>query len=270
MRLSLAISPCPNDTFMFDALIHHKIDTEGLEFDVFFDDVEALNRKAFQNTFDISKLSFHALTRLTKDYSILNSGAALGNNNGPLLICKKGNNILNYNSKIAIPGEFTTANMLLKIAYPKLKNTNEIIFSEIEQNVLDGIMDAGLIIHENRFTYHQRGLEKIIDLGQFWQEKYNLPIPLGGIAVNNNLDVAIHNKLDRVLKKSIQFAFNNRNSSNDFVRRYAQEMDLDVIEKHIDLYVNHYSLELDEVGKKAVFKLFEACKVDPSTVFVNS
>ena len=132
MRLTLAISPCPNDTFMFDALIHQKIDTEGLEFDVFFDDVEALNRKAFQNSYDVSKLSFHAITKLTKDYILLNSGSALGHNNGPLLICKKGNSSdLSDNSKIAIPGQFTTANMLLKIAMPNLKNKKEIVFSEI-------------------------------------------------------------------------------------------------------------------------------------------
>ena len=269
MKLSLAISPCPNDTFMFDALIHHKVDTEGLDFDVYFDDVEALNKKAFQNTFDVSKLSFHAITRLVDDYSLLNSGAALGNNNGPLLICKKGFSSLTDNSRIAIPGEFTTANMLLKIAFPNLKNTHEIIFSEIEQNVLDQKMDAGLIIHENRFTYHERGLEMIIDLGQFWQEKFNLPIPLGGIAVNNKLDTSIHLKIDRVLKRSIEYAFANRNSSTDFVKKNAQEMDLDVMQKHIDLYVNQYSLELDKIGKKAVFKLFDSCGVDSSNIFVS-
>lgn len=269
MKLSLAISPCPNDTFMFDALIHHKVDTEGLEFDVYFDDVEALNRKAFQNTYDVSKLSFHAITNLINDYSLLNSGAALGNNNGPLLICKKGASPLTDNSTIAIPGEFTTANMLLKIAFPNLKNTHEIIFSDIEQNVLDEKMDAGLIIHENRFTYHQRGLDKIKDLGQFWEEKFNLPIPLGGIAINKKLDISIHHKMDRVLKRSIEYAFANRNSSADFVKKHAQEMDLDVIRKHIDLYVNQYSLELDEKGKKAIFKLFDSCGVDSSNIFVS-
>lgn len=269
MRLTLAISPCPNDTFMFDALIHQKIDTEGLEFDVFFDDVEALNRKAFQNSYDVSKLSFHAITKLTKDYILLNSGSALGNNNGPLLICKKGNSSnLNDNSKIAIPGQFTTANMLLKIAMPNLKNKKEIVFSEIEQNVLDGSMDAGLIIHENRFTYHQRGLEKIIDLGQFWENKFRLPIPLGGIVVNKKIEESIRKKLDRVLKKSIQFAFENRESSSSFVQQHAQEMELDIIQKHIDLYVNEYSLDLGKTGKKAILKLFESCAIDSDNIFV--
>lgn len=269
MKLKLAISPCPNDTFMFDALIHHKVDTEGLEFEVYFDDVEALNRKAFQNTYDISKLSFHAITNLVDKYSLLNSGAALGNNNGPLLICKKGAKPLNEKSKIAIPGEYTTANMLLKIAFPTLTNTHEIIFSEIEQNVLDEQMDAGLIIHENRFTYHERGLEKIMDLGQFWEAKFNLPIPLGGIAINKKLDISIHHKMDRALKRSVEFAFANRNSSSEFVKKHAQEMDLVVMQKHIDLYVNNQSLELDEKGKKAIYKLFDSCGVNSSNIFVK-
>ena len=189
MKLTLGFSPCPNDTFIFDALVHHKIDTEGLEFKVVFADVEKLNKWAFQGKLDVTKISYNAFTHCVSDYVLLDSGSALGNNCGPILI-KKPNTILNTESKIAIPGKYTTANMLLNIAFPKNQNKVETIFYKIESQVLEGKVDAGLIIHENRFTYKDKGLYKISDLGEFWEKETGLPIPLGGIVVKRELPLS--------------------------------------------------------------------------------
>ena len=269
MRLSLAISPCPNDTFMFDALIHHKIDTEGLKFDVVMSDVEELNRKAFESEHDVSKLSFHAISKLKDKYNILNSGAALGTDCGPILISKKNKTDLKISSKIAIPGKYTTAYMLFKIAYPNFKNTYELVFSEIENAILSNSFDAGLIIHENRFTFQEKGLVKLLDLGEFWSQKTNLPIPLGGIAIDKKIDIQIQRKFDRVLKKSIEFAFANSSSSLTFVKSHAQEMDVNVMNSHIKLYVNDYSIDLGEKGREAIKKLYDFCGVDSKAIFVS-
>jgi len=269
MKLTLGFSPCPNDTFIFDALVHHKIDTEGLEFDVVFADVEKLNQLAFQAKLDITKISYNAFTHCVKDYVLLDSGSALGNNCGPLLIKKK-NTILTSNSKIAIPGKYTTANMLLSIAFPKNKNKVETLFSEIEDQVLDGKVDAGLIIHENRFTYKEKGLEKVIDLGEFWETETGLPIPLGGIVVKRNLSFSEQNKIQRVLRKSVEYAFAKPNSSADFVKCYAQEMDKKVIDAHIDLYVNHYSISLSQKGENAVKLFFEKTDTPSQNIFLSS
>jgi 1,4-dihydroxy-6-naphthoate synthase len=257
MRLTLGFSPCPNDTFIFDAMVNGKIDTEGLEFDVVMADVEELNRAAFKSEPDITKLSYHAYAHLTKDYILLNSGSALGNNCGPLLIASKEHDIQNLSAlSVAIPGRYTTANFLLSFAFPQLKNKKEILFSEIENKVLNGEIDLGVIIHENRFTYHERGLICIMDLGKNWEEKTGLPIPLGGIVCRRNFDKNLQLKIERVLRRSIEFAFANPDSSKDFVSCHAQEMSEDVMQKHINLYVNHYSLELGEKGKKAIETMF--------------
>ena len=255
MKLTLGFSPCPNDTFIFDALVHHKIDTEGLEFEVIFADVEQLNKWAFQRKLDITKLSYNAFTHCVHDYALLDSGSALGRNCGPLLI-KQPNTILTKESKIAIPGKYTTANMLLGIAYPEYQNKVELLFSEIENKVLEGRIDAGLIIHENRFTYEEKGLEKVNDLGEFWQEETGLPIPLGGIVVKRELPLAIQQKIERVLRKSVEYAFANPNSSADFVKYHAQEMEKKVLDAHIALYVNDYSISLGDQGRNAVELLF--------------
>ena len=255
MKLTLGFSPCPNDTFIFDALVHHKIDTEGLEFEVIFADVEQLNKWAFQGKLDITKLSYNAFTHCVNDYALLDSGSALGNNCGPILI-KKPNTILTKESKIAIPGKYTTANMLLNIAFPEYQNKVELLFSEIENKVLEGRVDAGLIIHENRFTYQEKGLEKVKDLGEFWEEETGLPIPLGGIVVKRELPLAIQQKIERVLRKSVEYAFANPNSSADFVKYHAQEMEKKVLDAHIALYVNDYSISLGDQGRNAVELLF--------------
>ncbi|MGI4727166.1 MAG: menaquinone biosynthesis family protein [Janthinobacterium lividum] len=264
MKLTLGFSPCPNDTFIFDALIHHKIDTEGLDFEVFFDDVETLNQKAFRGELDITKLSYHAFAYVTDQYVLLDAGSALGFGVGPLLICK--NEILldqEYldsqiqNLKIAIPGKYTTANFLLSLAFPEGKNKTEVLFSEIENQVISGEKDLGLIIHENRFTYQDKGLHKIVDLGDFWERETGCAIPLGGIVANRNLPEEIQHKINRVLKKSVEFAFANPKSGLEFIRQHSQEMSEEVMYKHIDLYVNQYSLNLGEEGRKAIRILFD-------------
>ena len=256
MKLTLGFSPCPNDTFIFDALVHHKIDTEGLGFDVVFADVEQLNVWALEGKLDITKLSFNAFTHCVHDYALLDSGSALGRNCGPLLI-KKPNTILTKESKIAIPGKYTTANMLLGIAYPEYQNKVELLFSEIEDEVINGSVDVGLIIHENRFTYEDKGLEKVKDLGEFWEEETGLPIPLGGIVVKREIPLDTQQKIERVLRKSVEFAFENPNSSADYVKYHAQEMEKEVVDAHIALYVNNYSISLGKKGRKAVELLFE-------------
>lgn len=262
MKLTLGFSPCPNDTFIFDALIHHKIDTEGLEFEVFFDDVETLNQKAFNGKLDITKLSFHAFAYALKNYILLDAGSALGFGVGPLLISKREIRHSELHTPastlhIGIPGKYTTANFLLGLAYPNLNNKTEMIFFDIEDALLDGKIDLGLIIHENRFTYMDKGLRKLTDLGEYWENLTGCAIPLGGIVAKRSLPEDIKHKVNRVLRRSVEFAFANPRSGLDFIREHAQEMSEDVMYKHIELYVNKYSVDLGTEGKKAVKLLFE-------------
>jgi len=264
MKLSLGFSPCPNDTFIFDALIHHKIDTEGLEFEVFFDDVETLNQKALKGELDITKLSFHAFAHVAGQYALLDAGSALGFGVGPLLICKN-EELVNSprlrtdksSLRVAIPGELTTANFLLGIAFPNLQQKELMVFSAIQDALLDETIDLGLIIHENRFTYQDKGLHKIVDLGSYWEELTGCAIPLGGIVINRNLDHEIQLKVNRLIRKSVEFAFENPKSGIDFISSHAQEMEEAVMYKHIELYVNKYSLNLGIEGRKAIDILFE-------------
>lgn len=269
MELTLGFSSCPNDTFIFDALLHGKIDTEGLTFVPVIEDVESLNHKANQHLLDITKLSYHAYAYLTHRYKLLNAGSALGFGVGPLLIRNsefkiqnselEGSSefkIQNSELRVGIPGRLTTANFLLSIAYPELKNKVEMVFSDIEGALLNGEIDLGLIIHENRFTYESKGLKKVKDLGEYWESISGAAIPLGGIVVSRKFDDATQMKIDRVLKRSIEFAFANRKSSYDFVRAHSQEMSEEVMYKHIDLYVNQFSIDLGEEGIKAVHTLF--------------
>jgi len=262
LKLTIGYSPCPNDCFIFDALIHGKIDTEGLQFEVLLEDVETLNKKALKGELDITKLSYHAFAYVLENYILLRSGSALGFNCGPLLIqdarCTMKD--LNSNSKIAIPGKLTTANLLLSIAYPNLTNKVEYLFSDIENAVLSGEVDAGLIIHENRFTYQDRGLNKIMDLGEFWDSLIHAPIPLGGIVIKRNLGNELQQKVNRLIKKSVGFAFANPESSMAYVKAHAQEMSEEVMKKHIALYVNNFSIDLGETGINAVQLLFNKAK----------
>ena len=262
---TLGFSPCPNDCFIFDAMIHGKIDTEGLQFAPIIEDVETLNQMAFDQELDITKLSFHAFAYITKFYQLLNSGSALGNGCGPLLIGRAEN--LDYiftnleskmsNLTIAIPGTFTTASFLLALAFPFAANTVEMKFSEIEDAVLYGDVDAGLIIHENRFTYEDKGLKKIIDLGEYWETLAIAPIPLGGIVINREFPNELKLKVNRIIRKSVEYAFANPQSSRGFVKEHAQTMSEEVMKKHIDLYVNNYSIDLGIKGKHAVKLLFD-------------
>lgn len=263
MKLTLGFSPCPNDTFIFDALIHHKIDSEGLEFEVFYDDVETLNQKAFRGELDITKLSYHAFAYVVDKYVLLDAGSALGFGVGPLLISKLEFSISDLNNskyKIGIPGKYTTANFLLGLALPEATNKQEMLFSEIEDALLDEKIDVGLIIHENRFTYQNKGLKRIIDLGDYWEKLSGCAIPLGGIVANRNLPLEVQHKINRVLKKSVEFAFANPKSGLEFIRSHAQEMSEDVMYKHIELYVNKYSLDLGEEGRKAIKLLFDTAR----------
>lgn len=277
MKIKLGFSTCPNDTFIFDAMVHHKIDCEGLDFDLILTDVEELNKMAEKCTLDVTKISYHAYAYIAENYLILDSGSALGKNNGPLLISKKNYQFNEINNlKIAIPGKLTTANLLFSIAFPDAVNKTEVLFSDIENYLLSEKFDAGLIIHENRFTYERSGLKKIIDLGEFWEQKTGSLIPLGGIIVNRHLQNEVISKVNRVLKRSVEYAFQNPLESLKFIKQYAQEMDETVMYKHINLYVNEYTKNLGTEGRKAINFLYEYSKNlnlipnIPSKIFVNS
>jgi len=264
MKLTLGFSPCPNDTFIFDALIHHKIDTEGLTFEVSYDDVETLNQKAMKGQLDITKLSFHAFAYAASQYALLDAGSALGFGVGPLLISHKFDQETLAEKiksdpgslRVGIPGKYTTANFLLGIAYPEFQNKQELVFSEIETALLEDWIDLGLIIHENRFTYEDKGLTKIVDLGDYWEKLTGCAIPLGGIVINRNLDREVQLKVNRLIRESVEYAFAHPKSGIDFIREHAQAMDEGVMYKHIELYVNKYSINLGEEGRKAVDTLF--------------
>ena len=274
-KLTLGFSSCPNDTFIFDAMIHNKIDTEGIDFKIFIGDVEELNKKAFNQELDITKISFNAFTRLTDNYVLLDSGAALGENCGPLIISDRSVDLTELKRKrIAIPGINTTANLLMSFAFPEVENKVEMVFSDIENAVLHKEVDAGLIIHESRFTYKEKGLYKLADVGEIWENRTGTPTPLGGIIAKHNLGDNTLHKINRVLRKSVEFAFENPKSGLDFIRSHAQEMSEEVMYKHINLYVNDYTVSLGEKGRKSVEKLFRIAvnlgliKKIPTTIFL--
>lgn len=273
MKLTVGFSPCPNDTFIFDALIHHKIDTGGMAFSVGYHDVETLNNKAFNAELDITKLSYYAYGHVVKDYELLDAGSALGFGVGPLLITKNQSLADSLSTlagkpltaelkglKVGIPGKYTTANFLLGLVYPELQNKVELVFSDIEEALLEGEIDVGLIIHENRFTYQDKGLFKIQDLGDYWERTTHSPIPLGGIAVKRTLPQEVKVKLNSLLRESVQFAFEHPLSSRAYVSLHAQEMQEEVMYKHIHLYVNQYSIELGNLGREAIQAMFEKAR----------
>ncbi len=257
MKLTLGISPCPNDTFIFDAMVNKKIDTEGLSFDLAISDVEKLNTLSFQHVLDITKLSYYAYAHVINQYVLLDAGSALGKNCGPLFITKPAKQKCDFEGLVvAIPGKYTTANFLLSMAFPKIANKAEMLFSEIENAIGHDKVDAGVIIHETRFTYEGKGLVKIMDLGEYWETQTGLPIPLGGIAIKRNIPEEVAQKVNRIVRKSVEYALAHPAASREFVRRHAQEMDEGVRNQHIQLYVNNYSVELGEIGKQAVTTLF--------------
>jgi len=261
MKLSLGFSPCPNDTFIFDALVNRKIDTGAFEFEVVLEDVQTLNRWAMEKKLDISKISYGVWPLLQNDYSLLDSGGALGKGVGPLLISK--NNILLKDINqltVAIPGEQTTAHLLFSLAFPQAKRKKFMIFSQIEEAVLNGDVDCGVIIHENRFTYMQKGLIKQMDLGEYWEQKTKSPIPLGGIVMRNTFSAAERADVDRLIRDSLGFAEAYYPDLSEYVTRHSQEMQESVMRQHIDLYVNQFSLSLGEEGRRAVDLLLEVYK----------
>lgn len=260
MKLSLGFSPCPNDCFMFDAIVNHRIDLRGLSFDIRMQDVETLNKAAFSSAIDITKLSYHAYAHCLPNYVLLDSGSALGRNCGPLLISRRDithEEAASGKLKIAIPGKFTTANFLLSLAFPAATDKTPMVFSQIESAVASGQFDAGLIIHENRFTYAAKGLKKIIDLGEYWESATGAPIPLGGIVARRTLPDAVKQTVQTILRESVEYAFAHRKASLPFIRAYAQEMDPQVMYQHIDLYVNAFSVTLGSEGRRAVETLFQ-------------
>ncbi len=260
MKFTLGFSPCPNDTFIFDALVNKKIDTEGLEFDPILEDVETLNGWAQEGKLDITKLSFPAFFKSQENYILLHSGSALGKGVGPLLISneKEELSVEEINAAtVALPGANTTANLLFSYAYPGAKNKRFILFSAIEDSLLKKENDFGVIIHENRFTYHLRGLSKVRDLGEYWEEKMNVPIPLGGIAIHQSVRRPLALKINDLIRKSLEYAFKQYPHISAYVLKHSQEMSEDVMRKHIDLYVNNYSLELGENGKSAIKRLHQ-------------
>lgn len=299
---TLAFSPCPNDTFIFDALVNKKIDTEGLEFEVYLEDVQTLNQWALEGKMDFTKMSYGVLPLILDNYKLLNSGGALGKGVGPLLISNKELGIgteefrmrslrQNHNNgehqtsniehptsniSVAIPGENTTAHLLFSLAYPNATNKKFMVFSEIENYVLNNKNACGVIIHENRFTYQQKGLHKILDLGEYWEKTINLPIPLGGIVAHNSIEKSIAQKVDELIKESLEYAFEHYPMVSAYVKQHAQEMEENVMRQHIDLYVNNFSIDLGVEGKAAVVKLLEVYnnlhnkeKQNDKSVFVN-
>jgi 1,4-dihydroxy-6-naphthoate synthase len=262
MTLTLGFSPCPNDTFIFDALVNKKIDTGGIDVKAVLEDVETLNQWTLQGKLDITKLSFPAFFQSTDHYTLLNAGSALGKGVGPLLVAKKGfqqknrKEVAINDQTIALPGINTTAHLLFSYVYPEAQQKKFMIFSAIEESVANGETELGVIIHENRFTYQQKGLEKVMDLGEYWEERKKVPIPLGGIAIKKSIDPAIARQVDQLIRKSLEYSFANYPLITDYVKQHSQAMDDKVMRQHIDLYVNNYSLDLGIDGKEAIKTLY--------------
>ncbi|MFI3292549.1 MAG: 1,4-dihydroxy-6-naphthoate synthase [Rikenellaceae bacterium] len=253
MNLKLYISPCPNDTFMFDALVNGRIDTQGLSFDVEYHDIEELNRRALEGEAHISKLSCAVLPHLADNYVVCESGAALGRGNGPLLVRRRGE--LSPLRRVAVPGEYTTANALIGRLFLEIEERVPMLFSQIAESVERGDFDGGVLIHEGRFVYQKRDLELVADLGLLWEERMGLPLPLGAIVVRRDLDVEVREKFERLLRSSIEYAFANPLASRDYIKSHAQELEDEVIDSHIALFVNEYSLALGNEGREAIATL---------------
>ncbi|HEY6213025.1 MAG TPA: 1,4-dihydroxy-6-naphthoate synthase [Vicinamibacterales bacterium] len=263
MKVSLGFSPCPNDCFMFDAIVNRRIDLDGLEIDIHLGDIEQLNAAALAGAAQVTKLSYHAFAYCIDRYVLLDAGSALGRGCGPLLIARRpiaADEVARGDLRIAIPGKYTTANFLLGLAFPRARNTTEMLFSDIESAVADARVDAGVIIHENRFTYESKGLRKIVDLGEFWERETGAPIPLGGIVAGRELPDDVKRSVNRLIRRSVEYAFAHRDASLPFVRTHAQEMSEEVMYRHIDLYVNEFSIDLGAEGRRAVRTLFDRAR----------
>ena len=251
--LKLRISPCPNDTFSFDAIVNRRIDLRGLEFEVEYADIEELNHGVVEGAPDITKISTALLPKIYDRYALLDSGSALGRGNGQLLVRRKGDTA--PIRSVAIPGEYTTANAMLMRFFPQIADRREMLFSEIAEAVERGDVDAGVLIHEGRFVYQRRNLELVADLGALWEEQTALPLPLGAIVIRRDLGEDLRCKVERLLAESIRFAFENPSLSRTYIKKHAQELEDDVIDRHINLFVNEFSLSLGEEGRRAVVQL---------------
>jgi 1,4-dihydroxy-6-naphthoate synthase len=268
MKLTLGFSPCPNDTFIFDAWVNNKIDTEGLEAEVVLEDVQTLNEWALEGKLDITKISYGVLPLVLNHYTLLQAGGALGKGVGPLLITNKEQGISNdevNNAIIAIPGKNTTAHMLFSLAYPGATQKRFMVFNEIENAVLQHQVDAGVIIHENRFTYAEKGLTRLADLGEYWEKETGCPIPLGGIVMRNSFDAGLQQQVNTIIRRSCEYAFVYYPHISDYVKQYAQEMSETVMRQHIDLYVNNYSIDLGADGNAAVQKFLDIHRANGNT-----
>ena len=255
--LSLGFSPCPNDTFIFHALVHGIVRADGLDFAPRLEDVETLNRLAVEAVLDVTKISYGAIPHLVRDYVLLRSGGALGRGCGPLVVAREKIHPSELATKrIAIPGRNTTANLLLRLFAPDAPAGEERVYSDIMPAVARGEVDAGLIIHESRFTYTDQGLVKVVDLGEWWEQETGLPIPLGGILARRDLGEVTIRAIDGALRRSVEHAFADPAASRDYVRAHAQEMDDAVTQQHIDLYVNQFSIDLGTEGEQAIRELF--------------
>lgn len=277
MKIRIGYSTCPNDTFIFDALVNGKIDTGGIDFIPCLSDVENLNLMAFKGELDITKLSYHAWLHVWKDYQVLDSGSALGRGNGPLLVARDPSIDPRYASlNVAIPGEYTTANLLLRLAYPQIREKRVFVFSDIEQAILDRSVDAGVLIHENRFTYQKKGLVLLRDLGAYWEEVTSMPVPLGGIMAHRRLRRDLVMEINRLIRKSLQVALNHPEGALPYMNKFAQAMDQDVLEAHVKTFVTENTVELGEEGRQAIFKLIEKSleagliNEEPADIFVRS
>ena len=257
-KLTLGYSPCPNDTFIFYALVHGKIDTGDLRFKEILEDVETLNQMARSAGLDITKISFHAYGHLRETYCLLRSGAALGKGCGPLVVSKKYQHMEDLKGKkIAVPGRLTTALLLLQLLDPSLKERVMVMpFHRIIDAVRNDEADAGLIIHESRFTYQAAGLRQVVDLGEWWENKTGLPIPLGGIIAKRELGDGLIKEIAADVRKSLEYAFAHRTEPKAYIKKYSQEIEDVVIDQHIGLYVNDYSLDIGKDGIRAVEELF--------------
>jgi 1,4-dihydroxy-6-naphthoate synthase len=258
LTLALGFSPCPNDTFIFDALVNGRVDTGGLRFEPVLEDVQTLNQWALEGRLDVTKISYGVLPLIAKDYLLLDAGGALGRGVGPLLVARPERADLPLETAtVAIPGEHTTAHLLFSLAYPQVARKRFMVFSEIEEAVRSGAVDAGVIIHEGRFTYQAKGLVKLLDLGEHWEAETGSPIPLGGIVARRSLGAQLARDVDRLIRTSVEQARGAYPLITEYVKRHAQEMDEAVMRQHVDLYVNDFSAGMGEGGRSAVRKLLE-------------
>ena len=260
-KFEIGFSPCPNDTFIFDALVNHKIDTLGYTFIPHLEDVQTLNEWAMASKLPFSKISYGVWPLVKNNYSLLKSGGALGKGVGPLLVYKEDKNKPEgkpnaSTMRVAIPGINTTAHLLFSLAFPHITNKEFLVFNEIENAVLNGVVDAGVIIHENRFTYAEKGLSKWMDLGTYFEQTFKAPIPLGGIIARSDIDPNDITIVDKLIQKSVQYAFQNSyDQLPDYIKMNAQEMSETIMRQHINLYVNDFTIDMGAEGEKAIAQL---------------